>query len=240
MHVTCNAVSLDQLGAKSCTWETFRKHGSCFCLTVKTHSGLLTNYSLSCSWNNSYCAFGPTISASTNIMCNCATSLNSPHKRQSNSSLSPSFFKTPTAALPPPSRALGVSPSLQLHQPTGTFPTHQLPHSWRSLRQQQPLLTKRRQHCLDWGLVQSKWVGQTLLQCWRWRPWDDRCPHWMTNFRGRDQLLEAPTTAIISSSWMMVRWPEDIIEPTTFFSTSVLKKNSCSPAMLRTNPPRPL
>ena len=45
-----------QAGARKGTWQTFTQHGSCFC----KHKNSLrpqANNSLSCSWNNSYCAF---------------------------------------------------------------------------------------------------------------------------------------------------------------------------------------
>ena len=57
----CSYVTL-QAGARKGTWLTFTQHGSCFC----KHKNSLrpqANNSLSCSWNNSYCAFGPTLAA---------------------------------------------------------------------------------------------------------------------------------------------------------------------------------
>lgn len=46
--------------------------------------------------------------------------------------------------------------------------------------------------------------------------------------------------AIISSSWMTVLCPLDIMSESVFLSTSVLKKDNCYPDILTIKPPSPL
>ena len=58
--------------------------------------------------------------------------------------------------------------------------------------------------------------------------------------RSTFQLLRAPRTAIISSYWIMVRCPLDVMPSMTFSSTSTLKRDRYSPSMFMANPPGPL
>ena len=68
MHVTGNAVSLDQLEPKK-AHEELLKDWQLFLFQYKNSLQPQANNSLSCSWNNSYCALGPTLAASTKLMC---------------------------------------------------------------------------------------------------------------------------------------------------------------------------
>ena len=67
MHVTGNAVSLDQLEPKK-AHEELLKDWQLFLFQYKNSLQPQAN-SLSCAWNNSYCALGPTLAASTKLMC---------------------------------------------------------------------------------------------------------------------------------------------------------------------------
>ena len=68
MHVTCNAVSLDQLEPKK-AHEKLLKDWQLFLFEYKKSLRPQANNSPSCSRNNSYCALGPTLAASTKLMC---------------------------------------------------------------------------------------------------------------------------------------------------------------------------
>ena len=108
-----------------------------------TQAGLSANNSLSCSWNNSYGAFGPTLAASvwTHVQIR-SNQLKSPKKA---AALFLSIGNGGDTS-PPPSDGFGGVTRPSATQPPGTtFPTDQLPPSWRFLRQWQLLLTKHQQ-----------------------------------------------------------------------------------------------
>ena len=66
--VTCSAVSLDQLEPKKAHGELL-KDWQLFLFEYKNSIWPQANNSLSCSWNNSYSALGPTWAANTKLMC---------------------------------------------------------------------------------------------------------------------------------------------------------------------------
>ena len=99
MHVTCHAVSVDQLRAEMHT-QNFESTWQLFLLDCKNSLWPLANTSLSCSWNISYCALGRTLAAMCELKCNSARHC----KKNSRQTLS--FWKwrnggdtSPTAAL---------------------------------------------------------------------------------------------------------------------------------------------
>ena len=65
MRVICSAVSLDQLEPKKAHGKLL-KNWQLFLSEYKNSLWPQANNSLSCSWNNSYCALGPTLAASIN------------------------------------------------------------------------------------------------------------------------------------------------------------------------------
>ena len=184
MHVTC----LTSLEPK-CTWKTLKQNGSCFRLTAKTHSGLSADNSLSCSWNNSYCAFGPRLAASV------WTQVQFSSKLQKKSKASALFLTMGewrwhfphTRAFSPVWWLWGCHYRPLATQPPGTtFPKDQLPPSWRFPKKVTTSLDKTWAGFISLG-SRSIQTGRSNLASMskNTSPSDDHCLHWQTNFWGK-------------------------------------------------------
>ena len=196
---------------------------------------------------HSYCALRPTLGAMCELKRKPAQKLQK--EQQSKRSLFDNGEMAVT--LPPQPRFLpsngfgGVTAPLAALPLGSTFRKDQLPPFWRFPKQWLPLLTKGQQGCFGQGPVRSirRSLSSLAYQLLRKDPLTASLSVNSTTRCRRSsscQLLMAPRTAIISSSWMIACCPLDVMASITFFSTSVLKKDSCSPGMLVTTPPRPL
>ena len=187
------------------------------------------------------------------VSCQCvnssASQLKTPKEKQSKRSLLTMRkwrWRFPHSRAFSPSEGFGgVTKPFATQPPGTTFPKDQLPPSWRFPKQWQPLLTKRQQGYFEWGPVRSKrkvkpcfnvknHVHQTITVFIGRPTLEERSPNSLALSEQHYTMptafvLRAPRTAIISSSWMIVRCPLDIIALMTFFSTSVLKNDNCSP-----------
>ena len=134
MHVTCRAVSLDQLEPKKAHGELL-KDWQLFLFEYKN--------SLRPQANSLSCSLGPTLAASTKLMCIFQLDNKKHAERRTLFENGEMAATVPTAALSPPFRALGVSLLCWTTQSANsTFPTGPLLLSQLLQTQQSFLLTK--------------------------------------------------------------------------------------------------
>ena len=241
MHVTCNAVSLDQLEPKK-AHEELLKDWQLFLFEYKNSLRPQANNSLSCSWNNSYCALGPTLAASTKLMCIFQLDNKKHAERRT-------LFEKWAQPRFLPRLRLWECPCY-----AGLL-SHQTPHFPRvhfCFLSSSKLNDKMSEGLLWLGTLSIQTGTSKSLSTWKMTPiilslssFADqllrnapRTASLSVNSTTRQVLISsfqtfmAASTAIISSPWMTVFWPLAIISSNVPVSTSTLKNDMTFSDML--------